>query len=292
MTIAAGFVCADGLVLGADRLITATGHKQYRRKTFMFSSAKVTISVTGAGSYGLLKLAAEEITERVKAAVIRDGHVNFDWIKHQVVERVVDSIYTKHIDRASDWERVNGYSLRLLIGAKCGHGLKLWESELRSVTEVSGFQCVGGGEPVANYMAATLFSPTMSHIWGRIIAAYLLQQTKVYGDGCGGNSDMIVIPREGPPIVLEHEDIAPLEQIANVIHERFGPVMAACSNPTKEGQDLEDAINWFRDGVEQARLHNVFEIAKQNERRKGGQAGPPSPTAPKRAKKGPKPSRA
>lgn len=104
MTIAAGMVFTDGVVLGADTLVSAT-YKQYETKLWVHAKGVLNVAVTGAGNYVLLKLANEEIQRRITRGMSCDD------VRRKVLEPVIAKLYAEHIDKAPDWQVMNGYDL-------------------------------------------------------------------------------------------------------------------------------------------------------------------------------------
>lgn len=193
MTIAAGFVCSDGVVLCADTLLSAN-YRQQGPKVWLWQGRDgQAVAVAGAGSYILLKLAKEAIFDRLN----RLAKINAKLVKHSVVEPVINSIQTDHVDKATDWDRLHGYGVALLIAVRDKGKTVLYETDRRACSEVARFSCVGTGAPVGNYVSSIFFSPSLSVMWAQVAAAYVIQQTKAYGDDCGGDTNIVIL-RDAP----------------------------------------------------------------------------------------------
>lgn len=227
VTIAAGFACEDGIVVCADTLLSAN-FRQQGPKVFHWRDDEVAVVLSGAGSYVLLKLAKEAIFRRL--ADLRARNQVFS-IRHDVIEPVLASLHDDHIDKAPDREWASGYGLSLLIGTwHRGSGAVLYESHRRACAVVDGFACVGSGAPVGNYVASTLFSKTLPVMWGRVIAAYVIQQSKAYGEDCGGDTNLTVLRNNGQFADVPKHQLEIAEQAANQIHEALGGVLFTATN--------------------------------------------------------------
>lgn len=247
MTIAAGFLCSDGIVLCADTQLTAN-YKQQGQKVWLHAYDDVCVGVTGAGDYVLLKLANQQIEQRVRSGM------DTDTILHGVVEPVLASIYDDHIDKAPDW-KVNqcGYDLALIIAIRTTSTVRLFESSRTSLAPVMDYRCVGTGSPVGNYIAGTMFSQQLPAHWGQALAAYLIQQTKTHGEDCGGNTNIVLIPNDGPAVFLSPTKIAQSEAIGTRIHERLGALLFATVEPLEE-ETFDELVCQFVDAVVRARV--------------------------------------
>jgi hypothetical protein len=246
----------------------------------------------------LLKLAKEAIFERLGAA--SGMTVSPGYVRHNIVEPVLGSLHDDHIDKATDWDRANGYSLSLLVAIRDRGKAVLYETDRRACAEVQAFACVGSGAPVGNYVASTTFMSQLESGWAEISAAYVIQQAKAYGDDCGGDTNIVVVPNAGRVTELSPERVRKREQAAVSIHEALGNVLAA--NATNADDDDVRTFSVLRDVVfgvgnelagESGRPTRVVKHTFIHFRQQlPDQEDQPTPTLPKRGRKGRKPSRA
>jgi hypothetical protein len=248
MTIAAGSLFQDGVILCADTLLSANYRKQ-GRKVWYRQVGDLEVGITGAGDYVLLKLAATEIMARLTTE-IQSGAVVV-----RLVEAVLASIHDDHIDKAPQWQQDLGYGINLIIGVKTPNIVLLFESSRRAVAPVEGFACVGSGGPVGNYVGSVLHSEAVPVAWGQVMAAYLIQQTKAFGDDCGGETNIVVMPDRGHARNLSPKEISTLEGVATRLHEAFGAILFSCATPKLWGDD-QNAL--------QRRTERLREIAQES----------------------------
>lgn len=236
MTIAAGFTCSDGVVLCADTLLSAN-YRQRGPKLWMWNQHAdgLAVGVTGAGNYVLLKLAREAIFRRLDS--LGGKKVKPGFVKHQVIEPVLAKIHEHHVDKATDWDRANGYGLSLLVAVREGSQSVLYETDRRACSEVSGFSCVGSGAPVGNYVGSNLFSSALPVDWGLVSAAYLIQQTKAYGEDCGGDTNLVVIPNTGAPIEADAAHAVSKRFILDIMLAQASIVKRGRTEPGLHGLD-------------------------------------------------------
>jgi len=67
MTIAAGFVCSDGVLLASDTLYSGTARLQYGPKFWRIDWGEVVLVFGGAGPVAALRRARDEIKQRAHA---------------------------------------------------------------------------------------------------------------------------------------------------------------------------------------------------------------------------------
>lgn len=260
MTIAAGFVCSDGVVLCADTELTSS-YKQQGQKLWIHSNSYgLSIAVTGAGDYVLLKLANEHISHRLSKAM------SVDDVRHGIVERVLASIHKDHVDAAPESLLRSGeYGLSLLVAIQYRSRALLFESSRTALSPVVDYRCVGSGSPVANLIAGTMFSPSLPVLWGRIFASYLIQQTKTHGLYCGGNSNIAVMSNDGQALLLKGDQVRELEDVATSLHEAVGSVLFSCVSPWSIilGREADGALLVSDSDACFTNLKAVVNIARQ-----------------------------
>lgn len=237
MTIAAGFVCSDGVVLCSDTLLSANFRQQGPKAWVVWKDSRVALAVAGAGNYVLLKLAREALLRRM-TQLRRNTRKPLDpgRIQHEVIEPVIASIHDDHVDKATEWDRANGYGLSLLVAVQEGGIATLYETDRRACSKVLSFACVGSGAPIGNYVASTTFTSVLASSWGEMAAAYVIQQAKAYGDDCGGDTAIIVLPNDGKVEELSLDRIRKLEAAGFDIHKAVARLLVA--NTDKNDEDL------------------------------------------------------
>lgn len=201
MTIAAGFLCRDGLVLAADTRYSGV-NKRDAAKLFWFHQGTNVVAMAGAGDATLIRRVQHEI-----------GRVFSASMSEHAITRIVEGIVSAQLVQARKTDRTA--ECEVLLGIRTqADGLSLWENEGGSVlAPVAGkAQCIGCGQSLGLYFADWLFRPHMPFRYTRVIAAHLLKQTKRYVKYCGGQSHILMIPADsGMPYRLKREEIHELE---------------------------------------------------------------------------------
>jgi 20S proteasome alpha/beta subunit len=186
MTIAAGFVCSDGLVLAADRLYSGIS-RRFGKKLWWFPAGDTVVAIAGAGIGTYIRHFKEEMKHRVK-----DG----DSIR-QIVQHANDVVLPlQHRHRLAepdeDWE------LDLLIGIRTPSAFLLYENQnshtFLPVEDEKQCRCIGCGSRIGVYLSEWLFDPSLSTHWATTIAAHALTQAIAGDPLCGGRRDILVVP--------------------------------------------------------------------------------------------------
>jgi 20S proteasome alpha/beta subunit len=236
MTIAAGFLCPDGLVFAADTLYSGM-NKRHAAKVWWFEKKDVVVALAGAGDAVLIRRARDDIKRGMRDGMSTQNVVD-------LAESALYALIAKHISKDND------SFLEVLLGIRTPSELSLYENQASGSTlaEVdTKSKCIGCGWSMGIYFADWLFRPKMPTHWVRTIAAHLLKQTKKYADGCGGKSHILIVPTSGPPQFLSDGVISELEGQLDEIEDAIRK--ALIFSPGIVGTDISEATREVRQGV-------------------------------------------
>lgn len=203
MTIAAGFVCTDGIVLCSDTQYTS-GIKSSAPKLWVADCSPdneaAVVALAGSGSATLIAAARDVILNAVGPF-----QLPIDEVKDSV-ETALEAFYEKHIYTRP------GYSpdapiLQLLIALRTQDDLQLYEAGDAALARVDR-ACIGFGGDLGGYLIQTLFESSHSMRDTAMLVAYMLAQVKKFSAYCGGESIILTIP-----IGAKKPSFAPWEQI-------------------------------------------------------------------------------
>jgi len=227
MTIAAGFVCSDGLLFASDTLYSGE-QRRYGKKFWTSEWGATTVVFGGAGTQAGLLRTRDEIERRIEPTADR-------YVVIQAVEEALALVEEKL--KPSDYERTEA-----LIGIRTSGGYWLYENQggrsmLSVVDKVS--QCVGYGHSLGWYFADSLFKSGMTIEWAKKVAAHLVKQVKTYSSGyCGGRTHLVALPASGSVrFIVKKAEIIPLEEYLAEVHEAMQLVL-----PDKRSND-DTALN-------------------------------------------------
>lgn len=216
MTIAAGFVCADGIVLCADTLISYPNNKRDGAKLWLIPPCGgALVAIAGAGDVALIGKTRDEIRRRLTASMDEQTIV-------EMIEDVIAEFIERYVAPYPD-----SVVLQILVGIRTANGCALYANSGGNhiLGPVDSSECIGWGQSLGLYFAASLFRRGMPMKWTKTIAAHLLQQTKQYVPFCGGDSHILMMPRNGRAEFVNPADVSELEGHLSRITEAMQSVL-------------------------------------------------------------------
>ncbi len=191
MTIAAGFPCVGGLVLCADTQETISGYvKVNTGKMTSLENHVTNIVFTGAGDTELIEMTIQ----RMEQALFLNNHGSgAAWSIEQILRDSLVESFNQCVTPYASFPSDQHPNADLLIGVQFSAATSLYRGTGTTLRRVCGPEVVGAGVVLAKALTAQFFDPTMSLVQAGIVALYILHQTKTWVDGCGGNSDILLL---------------------------------------------------------------------------------------------------
>jgi hypothetical protein len=213
VTIAVGCLCEDGLILGADTQLTAVGyHKSYGRKIFAIDNdGSVDACIAYAGS----PVFASDFTESLQAKLFEVG----DSADIGDARNMVVGVLSRYVES-------DVHSNHMLIGVRIRGPV-----DMVALMRTSGYSVslqssghpvfVGAGDSSALALALPLASrygvQGIEH--GAVLATLIIEIAKKYVDGCGGDTDILMVPSIGEIEFLDSSTGLALEsEISDITH--------------------------------------------------------------------------
>jgi hypothetical protein len=219
MTVCAGFLCTDGLIIGADTEMSG-GAKYHASKVRRVEFSAGEYALTGTGNKGFIGMAATTIS-----AALRSKQQEFDRatdkdeqaeIFHAAVKAVIRRIH-KDFMHLLDYAGGLPY-LELIIGVHfkgkyeqvklmhCAHD--------SSVDWIDHHIATGSGLPIAMRFL-TILAPGPRPVDVMSAVAFLcIAEAKLSSTGVGGDSELIKFPHPPGPILQTWYAESPLVEIA------------------------------------------------------------------------------
>jgi 20S proteasome alpha/beta subunit len=202
MTIAAGFLCTDGVLLCADTEHTGWTSKSHQSKVDQFDVPDGKVCFALAGTSALAWSAMQKCKKQLQATPSSDLAAD--------IEAILDAEYRRNVLGHPDYSGLD-YSLLLALWTK-GGGTQLFSTTATALTEVKQFQCLGVGAELASYLIRPGFlSPSLKQ--ASSLAAYTLACVKESITGCGGMSVYLLLRKDGTSGVLTSEHDGPTKEI-------------------------------------------------------------------------------
>jgi hypothetical protein len=222
MTICAGFICRDGLLLTADTEITAGGGKYDARKIRRRNFIGGECVIGGAGNMSFVGMASDMIAEELyrhrmefsdEEDVRERKSLFFD-----LVQRTILTIHRDHIASYPYQDAPPGFGL--IIGVHLPGLDEMWELELLHCAGDGGVYWTrenlfeGTGAPIARRFAEIICEESVPLDLMRTIAVFCLHQAKLSAEGCGGSTHSHIVPIPTFNTIWDEKTVAEVAETA------------------------------------------------------------------------------
>jgi 20S proteasome alpha/beta subunit len=245
MTIAAGFVCRDGIVLCADSQESAGDYKWPVKKLVIPKNmmGKTRIMIAGAGFGPAIDTATQKILNRVSMHQLNYEEIlrNIEEVLREIHERDLAFYPTRNQEDVQ-------FQLLIAFTASEGYG-GLFSTSGSLVKRVENFEVIGSGM-VTNFFAHSLYrknswdSPLLSLSEGKVLAAYLIHLAKLQLSSIGGRSQIAAID-DGGGIQVADWDVPNWERFFSEFQWLSGNVMLDCADPSSSVEDFNSRLDVF-----------------------------------------------
>jgi len=188
MTIAAGFLCKEGVLLCADTEHTAWAMKLQGAKLGCFGFPGGKLAYVYAGNTRFAFSAIQKCKSRLEACT--------DDLLGEI-ESVLDNEYRRnvldHPNEATDGALAYSFLLAFWDGSKT----RLFVTSQTAMQELDGYECLGGGDSLAHYVLRPSYAVGIPYRRALVIAAHALAAVKDYVPGCGGMSIFKFLRHDG-----------------------------------------------------------------------------------------------
>jgi len=185
MTIAAGFVCSDGLVLFADTEEQMGLMKTKVEKIREYESGDIRMAVAGAGNGSL----ADSLVDRLFESV--EGKTPHKATILGVLRQVILDFHREEVAFYPSSDDVKQVGLIIGLQIKAEKPLLL-HSDATALRLVTQFAVIGIGAEI-KFLAQQLYYEGMPVKHGVLIANHLCKTAKDHVQGCGGDSRIAIL---------------------------------------------------------------------------------------------------
>ncbi len=225
VTIGIGFRCRDGIVLSADQQVTwGDSHKAYERKLRCHSSDGWNAAFTYAGSPVLWNSFNDKFGEAMK--LLRKPPTI------RIIREMVETILGLFDELKDDPTCLN----LLCAVIVPGEDYALFRTEGNVIHSVRDYEYVGCGDSSLLRFLGPLITadpPVATEDQaGRIVrqavmmATYLVMKAKTHIDGCGGDTDVLVVRPDGSLTLWSSPEIYKIEQMMLMLEHHTSHVAA------------------------------------------------------------------
>ncbi len=202
MTIAAGFVCNDGLVFCVDtKISTSIKTEESKLAWCVYSEGKNCATAFAISGFDLkfAKSAIDSCEEAVAKINFRDKAVSIETVR-KTIQSALAKFYKEHIFPHPDRGIGGAVDFDFLIGIWLNNDTRLFESRETVLSPVSEYECRGGGAYLAKflirqYLRANPIPLTLTE--AAILAEYTVGSVADFDEHCGGEIELLFIRNNG-----------------------------------------------------------------------------------------------
>jgi hypothetical protein len=233
MTIAAGFVGRDGILLCADTMHTDGYTKFYDDKLFTWTGHGAAVCFAVAGNATIAKMAVHSCKaalDSIEEADLSSGRILSE------IQTIFKSVQEQYIDTRPAHE-LNNAQIYCLFGIQM-------RSETGVIAPVAKFDCIGVGRQLGFYIIEPSYRQDMSVSELAILAIHALAAAKERTDGVGGRSQFLVI-RDGTvsPVIPYDYDVA--EKQVLEYRQKATNLLLDIGDKGIDDKEFNDRLQWF-----------------------------------------------
>lgn len=243
MTIAAGFVCHDGIVLCADSQEVSGDYKWPVKKLVIpqMMIDKTRIMIAGAGFGPAIDTATQEIISLISMS---------QWSYEQTIwkiEGVLREIHEKDLPN-HPLRAVSDLEFKLLIAFQAFDGGGLFVTSGSLVSRVDFFEVIGSGE-VTKFFAHMMYRktswdrPILGLSEGTVLASYLIHLAKNQLSSIGGRSQIATLNYDGELNFASEWDVPRWESFFSDFQYHSNAVMLDCADPTTTQEAFDSRLD-------------------------------------------------
>jgi 20S proteasome alpha/beta subunit len=225
MTLALGFKCSDGIVLGADSEISTDTSKWSERKILDFPKLK---------SHPYFAYATDDVDfakgviERLAVQIERAERGNSN-----IVAGLKGELKSVQKEYSRTYPKKDERPIFQLLMALREQTLALFMIRGVECTPVSQAGYIGSGEPVGRAVATPLFSNSLTTSDAERLAVYTLMQAKEYVPYVGKRSYIVQIWESPDPLGpfqwwSDQEEVKEMEDDFRVFQGALQPILTGC----------------------------------------------------------------
>jgi 20S proteasome alpha/beta subunit len=238
MTVAAGFICSDGIILCADSEHSDEISKFQRSKVFRLGKNLV---LTGAGHTSYIRMAFDKLSDKY-----RQGIPDTPSGARLALEEVALDIYANHI--APFFEAGSRPYFHLLTGTRCTSGaMALVKSEDTAVFLSEGYETTGIGDYLFRYWADKFFESTLPMRVMSYLCLFMLYETTKHVPGCGGACVVRYLPQD--PNMKGSQAWYDERSILAGFPDSIAWALAHCQDSTVPLEKIENKMREFADQI-------------------------------------------
>jgi len=241
MTITAGFIAHDGILLCSDSQYTSS-ERTDDQKIFarFFEGAAVVFALSGDTAYG--RTAIEDCREAISSFPSEQRTIpNIRKTVRRVMKRILADYDARRLEPSERPQFLVAITTR-------EEETRLFSTRETAMSPVTRYECQGSGSYLGNYIIGPIYQEGMSVSEAAVIAMSALSAAKKHDTYCGGFSQFVAIARGRLTAVLPFDP-----QATECLIERYEGYARLLLLDTCNGEildsDFPDRLAKFTDRV-------------------------------------------
>jgi 20S proteasome alpha/beta subunit len=200
MTIAAGLLTTDGVLVCADRQITAGASKLEGNKIGHFEASWSSVIAAFAGNVAYAATAFQACECAKESANIKRNPIQ--GLNGLLAKRYREHVFTHPLYKSGDCD----FSIIFGIRLKKEKRARLYVTTDTEFREIKSFECVGAGEDAGRNLLKYIYNPRYDLRRGVAVASYAISHVADRVQFCGGAPNMGFIRHDGvADVAFQHE---------------------------------------------------------------------------------------
>jgi 20S proteasome alpha/beta subunit len=237
MTIGVGFLCSDGVVIGADRQLTGAGYTFPECKMHMLKWKNGRAIWTYSGLHDTAREFIKEIESRF-------FKVNAE-IPESQVRPLLSECLEACVQKRDGFQTLFGYWIE-------GERQKLLVSKQKRILDAGKCEIIGwGNSSLSRYLRdGYMTSLARGSVTQALVYAvhFISQAEKFNGEFCGGGTDVFLINDKNETRVLDAGAAPALEQKISSMQHHLSYLFANLSDAQYSDEIIDQCLNNFRTG--------------------------------------------
>jgi hypothetical protein len=244
VTIAAGFLCDDGILLCSDSQESFGDFKRHQAKIAIRQSTPLKALFAGAGDGTFIDILVDKMWDAIKS---KQGSIQT--LIAALEDRAIE-LHQKYWPVYPEKEKPTAHLLIALY--QTGEPPRLLKMEGPLVLEVREYECIGYGVPLGKYLCDRIWECPMSLRPSIIAALYMLEQVKTHVEYCGGHNSLAYIQNDGTLRTMSKVNASVMEDLSTIFRvfdEATARLLTTAPNLEISQEKFEERLTHFTKSI-------------------------------------------
>jgi hypothetical protein len=244
MTIAAGFVCSDGLVLFADTEEQEGYMKTEVEKIQIYPGSNCSLLITNAGQGYLADSLIDRIFDEIETTTADEA---------AIISKIRETILKFHREEVGLYPADNEHKqVGLILGLQVDERAAiLLHSAATALRKVKQFAVIGFGAEI-KFLAQQMYQKGMPIKHGILIATHLLKTAIEHVQGCGGQSRIGTLS-DGGAQMRHIYDVWGDQRLFSYLQANYRAVLLSIPDEDITDEQYDNCLGWFVEEAWKAR---------------------------------------